>query len=57
MIDDGQILYDHSGFWQDYVTALREKLSLLGARKIVQGDRWYWDLKPDYRRGEVFEIW
>jgi len=56
MIDDGEILYDRSGFWQDYVAALRERLSLLGARKIVQGDRWYWDLKPDYRAGEVFEI-
>jgi hypothetical protein len=24
--------------------------------KKVQGDRWYWDLKPDYRPGDVFEI-
>jgi hypothetical protein len=27
-----------------------------GARRIWCGNAWYWDLKPDYRPGEVFEL-
>lgn len=56
MIDDGRILYDRSGFWKDYLRGFKERLRRLGAKKVVVGDRWYWDLKPDYKVGEVFEI-
>ena len=56
MIDDGKILYDRGDFWQTYLTHFRERLRRLGARKIFQGDRWYWDLKPDYKPGEIFKI-
>jgi hypothetical protein len=56
MIDDGKILYDREDFWQTYLAQFRERLRGLGARKIFQGDRWYWDLKPDYKPGEIFEI-
>jgi hypothetical protein len=24
---------------------------------FLRGRTWYWDLKPDYRPGEVFELW
>lgn len=56
MIDDGRILYDREGFWQGYMSKFRERLRILGARKIMQNNRWYWDLKPDYKPGEIFEI-
>ena len=56
MIDDGRILHDSTGFWRTYIEALKRKLHTLGAKKIVQGERWYWDLKPDYRPGEIFEL-
>ncbi len=56
MIDDGRILSDRSGFWNQFLGDFKERLRRLGARKIVDGDRWYWDLKPDYRVGEIFEI-
>ena len=56
MIDDGKILYDQAQFWQTYLSDFRERLERLGARKVFQGDRWYWDLKPDYKPGEIFEI-
>jgi len=39
-----------------YLSDFRERLDRLGARKVFQGDRWYWDLKPDYKPGEIFEI-
>jgi uncharacterized protein len=56
MIDDGLILTDPSDFRRRYLREFRRRLDRLGARKIYEGDRWYWDLKPDYKPGEVFEI-
>ena len=56
MIDDGRILLDRGGFWKDYMRGFQERLRRLGARKVSVGDRWYWDLKPDYKVGEVFDI-
>lgn len=56
MIFDAVILYDKDGFFETFLASFGERLDKLGARRIVQGDRWYWDLKPDYHIGEVFEI-
>ena len=56
MINDGRTLYDLSGFWDRYIREFQERLNKLGAKRVVVGDRWYWDLKPDYVVGEVFEI-
>ena len=56
MIDDGCILYDREGFWHAYLRDFKRRLRRLGARKVKDGDRWYWDLKPDYKIGDVFEI-
>ena len=56
MIFDSLILYDKGRFFETFLARLNERLGHLGARRIVQGDRWYWDLKPDYQIGQVFEI-
>lgn len=56
MIDDAEIMYDRDGFLQQTLDALSDRLSRLGARRIWRDSEWYWDLKPDYRPGEVFEI-
>ena len=56
MIDDGRVLFDRAAFWKDFIRQFQARLRRLGARKIVEGERWYWDLKPDYKPGEVFEI-
>lgn len=56
MVDDAIILYDKGGFLQNTLNALRANLERLGAKRIWREDHWYWDLKPDYQRGEVFEI-
>jgi uncharacterized protein len=56
MITDGRVLYDRSSFWRNYLRDFQGRLHRLGAKRIVVGDRWYWDLKPDYVAGEVFEI-
>jgi hypothetical protein len=35
---------------------MRDRLDALGSRRIWRGTRWYWDLKPDYRPGMIFEL-
>lgn len=56
MVDDARILVDRENFFQDELRSLRERLARLGARRIWKGNAWYWDLKPDYKVGEEFEI-
>ena len=56
MVDDAQILFDPSGFFKKIISGLKAKLAERGARRIWNGNAWYWDLKPDYRPGEVFDI-
>jgi predicted nucleotidyltransferase len=56
LVDDALILFDPQRFLQDYLEALRERLRALGARRVPYRGAWYWDLKSDYRPGEVFEL-
>jgi hypothetical protein len=56
MIEDRIVLTDRSGFFGDYLDGLACRLDRLGARKVPIGDSWYWDLKPDYRYGDLIEL-
>lgn len=56
MVDDTQILYDPEHLLADALAGLRVRLQALGARRIPYKGSWYWDLKPDYRPGEVFRL-
>ena len=57
MVEDARVLYDRDGFFAGVLGGLRQRLAELGARRVFMDDgSWYWDLKPDYRFGEVFEI-
>lgn len=57
MAEDARILYDRDGFFAGVLAKLRQRLAELGARRVFMEDgSWYWDLKPDYRFGEIFEI-
>lgn len=56
MVEDAAVLYDRGRFFEKLLGELRDRLQALGARRVVEGERWYWVLKPDYRPGEVFEI-
>jgi hypothetical protein len=39
------------------LTRLKARLSELNAGRVFIGeDSWYWDLKPDYKFGEVMEL-
>ena len=56
MVEDVRILYDRDAFLASALRALRARLNRLGARRVWRGDAWFWDLKPDYRPGEVLEL-
>ncbi|MCX7994561.1 MAG: nucleotidyltransferase domain-containing protein [candidate division WOR-3 bacterium] len=57
MIEDGIILYDRGEFIRKKFKELKSRLKELGSKKILLKDgRWYWDLKPDLKIGEVFEL-
>lgn len=56
MVFDLKILYDKGDFFRNYLADFKKRLDKLGAKRIVQGERWYWILKPDYKWGEVVEI-
>jgi len=57
VLDHGIILYDPWQILQQKLGCLQERLKELGTRKVVLEDgTWYWDLKPDWKPGEVIEL-
>jgi len=56
LVDDARLLYDRDDFFKNFLNGLRRRLSELGARRIWRGNSWYWDLKPDFKAGDVFEL-
>ncbi len=56
MTEEAIILYDKNAFFAGLLERLRRRLQELGARKKRIGRVWYWDLKPDFRPGEVIEL-
>jgi predicted nucleotidyltransferase len=54
---DGIMLYDVDDFIVKKMKSMRRKLKKMGSKRIFIDDkRYYWDLKPDYKLGEVVEI-
>lgn len=56
MIDEARILFDRQDFFRQYLQSLKNKLENLGARKVQYRGAWYWDLKPNYKKGDVIEL-
>ncbi len=57
IVTDGIILYDTDNFMREWITNLKTKLEEKGVKKIfISEGKWYWDLKPDYKLGDVLEI-
>ena len=57
IVEDGILLVDRGEFFQTVLDAMRARMRELGSRRVFLDDgSWYWDLKPDYRFGEVVEI-
>ena len=56
LVEDAMILYERDGFFSAILGRLRASLRRLGARRIRRGRIRYWELKPDYVPGEVFQL-
>jgi hypothetical protein len=57
LTEDAVIIYDEDRFLEGLLLELKANLLRRGAiRVILDGDSWYWDLKPDYKFGEIVEI-
>jgi predicted nucleotidyltransferase len=57
LTEEAIILYDRDQFLNRILTDLKAKLLKLGARRVfINEENWYWDLKPDYKFGEVVQI-
>lgn len=56
MVEDARVLFDRENFFKRAIEDLKKRLQRLKARRVWRGNAWYWDLKPDYQQGEVFEI-
>ncbi len=56
LVEDAVILYERAGFFSAILERLRRSLERLGARRVRTGRVRYWELKPDYMPGEIFEL-
>lgn len=57
MLSGHVILCDEGGFFATVLERLRQRLAELGARRYVDEDGYeYWDLKPDWKPGDVIEL-
>lgn len=56
MVEDAKILFDKDKFFEKRLKRLRTRLKELGAKRIWRGNAWYWDLKPDYKPGDIIEL-
>jgi hypothetical protein len=57
LVEDGILILDRQGFFEAVLAGMRARMRALGSRRVHLPDgTWYWDLKPDFRFGEVVEI-
>jgi hypothetical protein len=55
-VEDAVFLVDRDGFFAGILSRLRSRLKELGSVRRQMGKIRYWELKPDYRPGEIFEL-
>ncbi len=55
--DHGLILFDPEGILARESEAVRQRLKELASERIQRPDgSWYWELKPDWRPGELITL-
>jgi uncharacterized protein len=53
----GVILYDPGAVLERELNAVRRRMGELGSKRVELPDgSWFWDLKPDWRPGEVVDL-
>lgn len=57
MLSGHVLLWDREGYFQGVLGRLRARLAELGSRRYVDKDGYeYWDLKPDWKPGDVVTL-
>ncbi len=56
MTQDARIVLDRHGFLAARLSRLTARLRTLGACRVFRGNAWWWDLKPNFKSGEVFSL-
>lgn len=56
LTQDAVYLYDNEKFFRNIISDFSKKLQRLGSERRKVGSLTYWELKPDFKPGEVFEI-
>lgn len=57
MLSGHELLLDVDGYFAAVLDRLRARLAELGARRCVDSDGYeYWDLKPDWKPGDVVSL-
>jgi predicted nucleotidyltransferase len=57
MLSGHEIVYDRDDFFKGVLGRLRRRLAELGSQRYVDPDGYeYWDLKPDWKPGDVVEL-
>ena len=56
IVDENIVIYD-DGVFDELISKLKMKLKQWGARRVwIDDEHWYWELKPDWERGERIEL-
>lgn len=57
VLEEGRILFDKGNILSLRLKYLKKRLKSLGSKKISLPDgTWYWDLKPDWKPGEIVDL-
>jgi predicted nucleotidyltransferase len=57
IVEEGLLILDRDQFFEAVLAGMRVRMRELGSRRVFLPDgTWYWDLKPDFRFGEIVEI-
>ena len=56
MTESVRILFEKDHFLTRYLAGLKERLQQQGARRVRYKGGYYWELKPDYRYGDIINL-
>lgn len=56
MTESVRMLFERDNFLSNYLADFKERLKAQGARKVPFKGGYYWELKPDYREGDVINL-
>ena len=56
MVEDARLLFDRDQVLARRLERLRQRLVELRARRLRKGGDYYWQMKPDFKPGDIIEL-